>query len=238
MVHTLPDYSTDYKLATVFANIDDAELAARLGCPSVFDRRGNVVWYDDFEHGILAMDLDGEENAVITTDHAFRGGNSIKLTTGGVALADDSIMKTINYPTTTRLGLECTFLMDHNDITLEFCIELYDGTNYYDCKVRWDGTNDDIDVYAHPDTWTEVTGSAKLDYAGYCWHTMKLVIDTGTKKYVRCIIGNTEYNLSAYDLNWEANADRPLLDIKIEITNETNNVRNLWVDNVILTQNE
>ena len=46
MVHTLPDYSTKYRMTNVFGNIDHSELAARLGSPSTFDRRGNIIFMD------------------------------------------------------------------------------------------------------------------------------------------------------------------------------------------------
>ncbi|GAH58675.1 unnamed protein product, partial [marine sediment metagenome] len=53
MVHTLPDYSTKYKMTNLFGNLDNSELAARIKPLSMLDRAGHLIWYDDFEADTL-----------------------------------------------------------------------------------------------------------------------------------------------------------------------------------------
>ena len=51
MAHGAPDWFGTTPQGMVHRVADLAELAARLGSPDVFDRRGNVLFMDSFENG-------------------------------------------------------------------------------------------------------------------------------------------------------------------------------------------
>ena len=57
MAHTLPPWTSKYKLTEVFSGIDVNELAVRLGSPVNLDRRGNIVFIDDVEHALRKWEV-------------------------------------------------------------------------------------------------------------------------------------------------------------------------------------
>jgi len=52
MVHTLPDYTAQYKTLMGIQSADVYEAAARLGSVDRITRTGKVYWMDDFSNGI------------------------------------------------------------------------------------------------------------------------------------------------------------------------------------------
>lgn len=52
MVHTLPDYTAQYKTLMGIQSADVYEAAARLGSVDRITRTGKVYWMDDFRDGI------------------------------------------------------------------------------------------------------------------------------------------------------------------------------------------
>ena len=112
MVHTLPDYTTKYKTVRVFANLDHAELAARINNINTYDRRGNIMWWDDFEGSILLWDIGGSgtgRNAELSTAEPLVGSQCCKLTTGDAINNEGGIFRFFQLPTTTTLGAEISF---------------------------------------------------------------------------------------------------------------------------------
>ena len=82
MVHTLPDYTTKYKTAIVFGNLDHAELAARLGSIDIYDRRGAVIDLDNFEAPYMRWigeTLGGGGNVTLTTEKNLSSKNTYLL---------------------------------------------------------------------------------------------------------------------------------------------------------------
>ncbi len=112
MTHTLPDYTTKYKMTNIFSNIDTAELAVRLGSGVIYDRRGNVVDYDDFEHGSLKWDNDFTAHAgtvAVSTDTARSGGKSLKIVTANAVADRMNIYRYVTPTFNTNIGMELSF---------------------------------------------------------------------------------------------------------------------------------
>ena len=82
MVHTLPPWTSKYRLVKIFANVDVAELVVRLGSPVSFDRRGNVVLIDDFAASVIKWSYPGYGTGnghELSTAWAKSGSQSLKL---------------------------------------------------------------------------------------------------------------------------------------------------------------
>ncbi len=88
MVHTLPDYTSKWKMLKLSANVDNAELAARINGINTFDRRGNVLYIEDFVcpnivHPISY--LGGAGAATISCAYRKTGEYSLKVVTDDAA---------------------------------------------------------------------------------------------------------------------------------------------------------
>jgi len=241
MVHTLPPWTTKYKMTKIFGQIDTGELAARLGSPSVEDRRGNVVWYDDFEGASKkwAYTVTGAGSAVaLNAAYSWRGSQAMKITT-----ADDpddvcGIDKYFNLPSETRIGVEIHALFRHTKEKLYIVMTGYDGGHYYDAELIFDRENLTLE-YLDSDNVPQTLDNSVSYYSGYeQWLLMKLVIDWDTKKYVRAIVGDTEYDLSTYNIRTVASLENPILWTVIWGYPTDANNHDIYIDDFILTQNE
>ena len=207
-----------------------AELAARGKCPISTDRRGNVIWHDDFEESFAWEDISGVgASAARSTDRPYMGAFSLKLLpSANVASAKMLIGQP---PMTTSIGIECAFTLDSSITDFTMTLAVYDGTNRYQGKLYYyDGFLWYIDDAGG---FTKVTATPISLYYGTHYHA-KMVIDMNTGKYVRFVFADTEYDLTE-SVFATASAISPHLDIRCS-ANGTGGIS--YVDDVILTENE
>lgn len=241
MAHTLPDYTTKYKLATIFGQIDNAELAARLGSILTFDRRGNVIWFDDFERIALMWEeaLAGVgAAAAISTEWARSKSTSCKLTAGIGAAGLSKIFKYFQYAILSNFGAEISFTS--NDSITYFFIDLscFTGTVgrlgavfYYPATTTlkyMDSTGAEITL----------TTSLSLNATNKVFNTIKLVIDPLNNEYKRIILNDFVFDMSGIALrSWATGTTNGL---RVQCTNKSLDAANqsIYVDDFILTQNE
>lgn len=244
----VPDYSAPRPLGQVpvgpvYTSTDIAELAARLGSPVTFDRRGNVIWYDSFENGLHKWELDvAAGGSIISSAEAARtGGLSCKMTCPN-GLGD---LATINhysgFPVLSSLGFEISSTVAPHTGLIAWQLILADGTNNIGALVVWSWADHTLTVYA-------ATGNfvfARLVYiypstaTRFCFHTAKLVADFVNRKYLRFILDHEIYDLSMYDLTLALMPVEAHLMTTFEIANRTLGENPIvYADDAIITQNE
>jgi len=241
MAHTLPDYTTKYKLAKIFGNVDNAELAARLGGPTTMDRRGNIIWYDDFE---AAAALKWDPNiapggtVAYSAERAFMGNQSLKLVTDN-DLGDFIVLrKSFPLPVERTIGLEFMFCITVENPIVQPTLEGWDGTNYFIGQLLWNQLTGKLYYYNAGFAWTElpVYDATTLMYEP--WFYMKLVINWDTKEYVRAIFGGTTYDLSGIPMCESPSITLQHVDVYLGVENTAGAISTVYIDNVVLTQNE
>jgi len=241
MVHTLPDYTTKYKMATVFGNIDSGELAARLGSINTFDRRGDTIWMEDFNSPVLTWsqsEIGAGSAVVLTADEKFRGSQSVSLTAGPAARRYGMIKHGINPLRIGKLGLEISVRPSPFDSYIQISIDIDDAINHYVSILRYDTTDGTIDIWDGDPDWTSVPGAHRISPLFHSFSPFKFVIDTSTGKYVRAMLGRTQWDLSSYSM--QSTALGPYQTCLIVIYNEAQGAAaaTAYVDGVIVTQNE
>lgn len=239
----LPDYSAPkptgaVPVGTIYTSTDMGELAARLGSIVTFDRRGNVLFLDDFESGFSKWIATGDAgfSAAQSADYARSGGFSAKLVTGPVAGNEIIISKRTPYPTLSSVGFEFSF--SHNsEIDITNTIFLYDGTNSYGFEVAYNRASGILVINTGS---FERLMSGLFLYQDYTlFHTIKLVVDLETKKYIRLILDNNVFtNLSRCAPNIFASAIAPVLETYTIVTTPIAAPATVYIDDTIVTQNE
>jgi len=217
-----------------------SELAARLKSINTFERRGNTVWMDDFEDNIDKWNIvttGTGAGATLSVDTARTGGSCAKLTTGDASTNYCTLNRFLPLPVTTKLGLEVSFTINNNMDKFWFSIEVYDGTLQHIARVRYDPSTD---VLAIMDTtsYTNVATSLQLHDHIQMFHTIKMVMDYSTKKYVRCILNETEHDISATGYYTTSDSSDPYMAIQLHTINSGAGNQSMYVDDVIVTQNE
>lgn len=241
MVHTLPPWTTKYRMAKIFGQVDTGELAARLGSINTFDRRGNVVWYDDFESTKLlwaytAHELGGA--VALDTARARNGSKSVKITSGNATNKRSEIARTFCFPSSSCLGFE--FHLHTLTEKEKVMLVIYGNTGSYiftaDLTINLATKTVTTDT-DNSGTVTHLT-DLPVDTDHIQWIPFKLVFDWDTKYFKRVIIADTEYDLSAYTINSQSLVDTAVLDVSFWVYPTDAANRWVWIDDFIFTQNE
>lgn len=241
MVHTLKDYTTKYKLAKIFGNVDNAELAARLGACSTMDRRGNLIWADDFEAAVASKwgtSVAAGGTVTLSTDRAWMGNQSIKLLAPNALGSSAAIVKAFCLPIERKIATEFMFCMTTGKPIVELRVIGYTGTYYFDALIMYNHNTGKLYYGNSAGAWVELTltDSTALSYEP--WLLVKLAMDWDTKKYIRFIFCSTEYDLSAISMHSAASATAKHVEVYIYNSPATAADATVYIDNFILTQNE
>jgi len=241
MPHGQPDFGMYAIAETIYRLSDMGELAVRLGSIVTHDRRGDVIWFDDFEGTLNKWDqypIGTGAKIEQSADSARNGGRSCKLTTGNAINDYAMILKWLPYPILSKIGFEISFTLDAELGHVTNYLYLYDGTKQYRAYVDY---HPDIDkLYYLDEDGTSHLLAENLDLAEYStyYHTWKLVVDLATKKYVRLILDEKTYDLSSYGICSVASATLPCINALVYAITHVAANKSIYVDDAIITQNE
>lgn len=242
MPHGGPDWGTLGPLKTIYTLEDMAELAARLGSIVTFDRRGNVLFVEDFE-GSLARCSTGASaggSVVISNKFARYGDFSCCMTTGPDNYDQAYIGILLAYPVLSRMGIEVAWNRSDADKLYQFMIEfeLYDGSNYWMADVAW--SNDTKKWIYRRQNADFVDLSPTVDYyqSDMPFIHAKLVVDWLNKEYVRLIVNDQVYDMAGLGLYSVPNDTPGYLIVVIRTNNAESGAAVNYIDGIIITQNE
>lgn len=227
----------------VYGNVHqfgNAELSARLGCPSTIDRRGNILWMDDFE-GVSAKwesDFSTGGSAGLNAEYSYSGSQSYKLVTDNNDTDYSKIYKEFPHPVTASLGCEFMARMPTSKYYLSLYLYAWDGSIYYTASFDYQLDANEIRIMDDPVTRSTLADSGLALRTYELWMYFKLVVDWTNKKYVRLIAGNKEFDLSSYPIPNAPNYDDPKLRVMIYTHTAENASKTTYIDDFILTQNE
>jgi len=218
--------------------VGNAELAARLGSPVTFDRRGQVIATDDFRNG-----YGGWETASVGTGGAVAlnpiytwiGGYSIKLTAGSDSTHSASVYRYLNRVAIEQYGIAISF--SHPGPVDEILIRLYlyDATNRHDAELTYDIAGDKLRYLNSSGVDTDLaTGIVTYDNARR-FDSMKLVVDFSTDKYIRALFNGVEYDMSALACQTSASALNPCLLVQVTWTGQSGQNGIAYLDYIVVT---
>lgn len=236
-----PDYGVWSPKHTVTALADMAELAARLGSIVTFDRRGDVVWLDDFEDNInrwktLTTGTGGSTH--LSTEAARSRARSAKLTTGNLAGNLAEIERDFPLPVPSRTGFELSFALLPNVAYIELWAHHMEGTFTHTPRIRYQLLEESLQLLDHTATWVTVKPHIPLLPASHCFHTLKLVYDIISCRYARILLNNLAIDVSQHTPRRVPDPTTPRLSIHTRIRAAADGGATAYIDDFILTQNE
>ncbi len=241
MVHGQPDYGLYAAKKTVFGLADLGELAARLGSVVTFDRRGDVMLFDDFEDNLNKWQraMVGIGAAIVLSNTQCRNGSrSVKVTSGNVIGNASTLTRFMAYPVVSKMGFEISFTYHANFLSLEWIFTLYDGTNYHQGRIKYTDATGALSYQDSAGAYQVIVDGLSLYNLDFLFHTIKMVVDFTTDKYARLILNNIEYDLSDYGLYAPADAGRPRVQTQLRVITATAANNSMYYDDAIWTQNE
>jgi len=228
-------------MVTVFGQIDTGELAARLNSINNFDRRGNTIWMDDFEASTLNKwysSLTPPSTATLSACYALSGSNSLKLLHRAVINDDITVVAHCSPPVPGKSGFEFAFTRHEHIKYLDAVFQVFTGTIKHFPMIRFDFENSIIYYYASDNTLKVLTAVFDLYYTNLLFHRCKLVVDTSTGRYVRLILNNQYFDMSDLFYYQTPDATQEETVLLFKSRNETAAANYMYIDNVIVTQNE
>jgi len=228
-------------MARIFGQIDQGELAARLGSIDTFDRRGNIVWMDDFEGTCLnwyASGIGAGHSETLSAARSWTGSQSVKLVTGAVANSAAYIRKTLSAPMDTCVGVEMHMFPASSNAIFLLYLYGYTGTREYQAMLTYDPDGYKLSYMNSAGDDVELDTTVAWDSVNAHWVPIKLVIDWDNLEYKRILIGQSEHDLTGTAMQSTGSGTLPIIKIWLYWYTEAAAAKTLYIDNVIVTQNE
>jgi hypothetical protein len=133
---------------------DNAELAARLMSPVVFERRGRVVWFDDMAQALSKYQVSIIAPATLdaVVDSGFLNGAAIRFVPDAGTLGNPRILFTLPIIERTKIGFECLFRWvsnnDANATTFDLKFYYHDGNIQHEYRYSFRPDIREIQVYS------------------------------------------------------------------------------------------
>lgn len=238
----MPDYTTQQpgtqRVGPLSTLADMAELAARLNSIVSFDRRGNVIFADDFENNLKKWESSispfSAGRLSLSTDRARSGSLSCKQITGVDASDYAGIIRRMSYPYQSRIGLEASCSLGTGNSYFYLSFTQYDGANNKTGMVRYNEVDDKLEYWTSAGAWAELKTGLRLS-VGSVFHTFKLVIEPSTNLYLRLLVNNNEYDMSALALDVNADTTAARLDAELRSVAGVAAAQTNYVDDAIIT---
>lgn len=241
MAHGQPDFGMYTQKKTTYGLADMGELVARLGSIVTHDRRGDVIFLDDFESDIVkwGATLGGVGAAAVMSPEAARSrAFSAKLVTGD-ADGDATYIETWNpYPVLGKFGLEVSISIGGLIENVQITFQVYDGTNYHLGDVYFAPQTNRLTILDGATGLPVLIDTVDLYETFVLFHTFKVVCDFQANQYVRLILNDIEYDISGYALFTFGSGIAAHLRAVVLAENFAAGNHHIYVEDVIITQNE
>ena len=228
----------------VYTSTDLAELAARLGSPNVYDRRGNVIFIDNFENGIgsytYALGAGPGSKREWSSEVSRSGGFSLKLW-GGVGTASSFTRSwatmDVGQNTGVEMGLACP-APPYTPLYLRIYITYNDSVLTHVAGAQFNNLIGSVSYLNDAGGWTETIRGLFLTWVPGTFSNLKLVVDLASDRYLRCMINQAEFDMSMLSSYKRALVSLPFASSKFEMESAPAVNSYCWGDDIIITQDE
>lgn len=236
-----PDWQKYLPGSDRYALSDLGELAARLGSPLRFDRRGEVFWYDQFDHGLnpyKTVTIGSGAAVAASTSETFMSKQAALLTAGSDSAKLAEIGKSLQPASLGRWGVELAIAFLDEPDYFEFHFTINDGETQHQPAFRLSATDDEIQYKNSSQTYTSLATLGGILTTPETYRICKLVFDLTTSKYVYFKYGPVEYDLSDIDFYTQASTNAAQYFIRGRLIGNSGDNDKVQIGHVIITDNE
>lgn len=247
-MNTLSRSTTEFS-NPIRASADD--ISVSLGEAHPFDDPlARLLLLDNFDYALAGQWLNASDaggSVTISADTSKSGASSLKLVTPATNNKRAVAQRYIPYAAPGRFGIETSFALLNGNSTVALGLEvqmpgyqifavLYMilvafGSNFANATIQF------IDQHA-VGQGAPGDKAENIVLATYAWNTMKMVIDVNNDKYVRGIVNNQTFDLSAYSLNHTDEPTQGYLSPILSVVANENVAKTCYFDGLLITQNE
>jgi len=201
MPHGTPDWGLKGPKSTVYGLDDMAELAVRLGSPVSYDRRGDVMFHEDFSQGLAAWTWnctgDGCGRALDCMS-AVAAPYGIKLTTGPDDGDDSWILHSMYLPQLGLIGLEASCMPTDDMGRFVLDVLFFDGVHSTRFWADYNHATGELEVPNDAFVLQVVATPGVQQVGTNSFFTFKAVMDLATPSWARLLFNDQAYDISAY----------------------------------------
>ncbi len=241
---TIPDLPDNYPWmpgSERYPMGDLGEHAVRLGSPVRFDRRGEVLWYDQFEYGLAPYRTvaSGTGASVkISIDNTFMSAGAALLTAGSDGLKAAELQKSIQPTVLGQWGFELAiaFLSDWDYLDIIFSIR--DGTTLSLPQIRLSLTDAELQYRDSSLAYQKIATIGSMTTTPPVYRLLKFVFDVLTGEYVYLRFGPDDHDLSGKAFKQSASVTAAQFYCLIRLGGRAGQNDTAQVGHVIFTANE
>lgn len=227
---------------TGFILLEDlAELAARLGALSVGDRAGKVFWYDDFRHGIEAWKCvpTGTGSSVETVATLPKvSPYCAKLIGGSSPGGNTKVTKHFGFVPGGGIGAEISIMFPGTYLAWEMTLGYGNGLISYMGRLLLYQSTGILEYQDSEGEYQTIVTSVDLENESDEYHTLKLVVNFTSKKYVRCMLSGVNYDMSEIGLYADTPGPYNFLWFEFIIYSRFGELNAVHLDSFIMTKDE
>ena len=236
-----PDYGM-YASKTASASVSDmGEVASRLGSIDTYDKRGDVIYLDDFEAPVLKAEYDESVaggSAILDSENVKTQAQSVKLTSPAGAGESCTLRFPVVVQAALQMGAEIHFSNLSTNCFLAWEIAWATGALFYLANIKLDPVANKLYYYDSTGAYQELDDIETPRQKPHLFHVLKLVADFDSGQYTRLQYDNREYDLTAYAMQVSALVVSPYIPCLLTLHNLGALAGEVWLDNFILTQAE
>jgi len=243
MAHGMRDYGIYAVKSTVVALEDMAELAARLGSIVTYDRKGDVIFTDDYEAPTEKFRDSSLALAEVKLDSttAVSGAQSVKLTTPDTTDRYAEISYVIPPYRLGKHGIKVSisaYQMGGLTGYYQIYVLFYDSVHSHELGVKINPKGELVELLISG-VWTTIIDDLFVDTSLVTWwHNVKLTFDLDTGYYDKLLIDAASWDLSAYQYLKLADTTTTLFEVYFTLNPDADNELELYQDDFVYTINE
>jgi len=218
-----------------------AELAAVLSPAKRFDRRGQLLFYDDFECELarwVATSNGAGGSCAISEDRARSGWQSVKAVAGSDGARYAGLTGWLPLVSFTKTGLEVSVTLSLD--TDYFLMSMMLLGKDYDCSmaIKYFPGTDTVQYFSQTGAYIALSSSVALKENDRIFNTFKLVCNRETFYYDHLLINHYSFDMTDKPL-WKCASTDPYY-AQIDLYNYAKAGKNpvMYIDDVIVTHNE
>ena len=236
-----PDWHTVAPQFSMTRVLDDAELAARLGSPSLFDRGGNVIYATAFDAGLPGWSQSGGAGSPYgRPSHraAYLGGYSARLSSGTSTTVRREATISIPLMAAAPIGVEWVQTTDFATNIAGVRLRTFVGANRTTYDLRYDYGEDDIERWDDGGSWVDVDTTLVFTAGLHEWAHFKYVIDPTARQYVSARAGSTLYDLAGAGGEQAVTGALRRIEITLHSLDDTGDNHETYFGLLVVTVNE
>lgn len=236
-----PDYEKYRPGSVRFSLQDMGELAARLGSISIYDRRGEIVWYDNFSHGLAVYNTSTSGTGAgvsLTAGYSHRYPYSALLITGSTLSLSATIEKYLGTFGSARFGVEFGVAFANRNDYLQVTFQANQGDDNYLGSLRIFPDTGIAQIRNGLGSFVQASIVNVPISSPPSFLSVKLVCDFATNKYVRLLVSHVEIDLTTYDLYNDGDTGAGEVAFQIMGVGDSGFNSNYHLSYIIVTANE